>query len=201
MLTFLNAFIIFLFYVVPLLGQNRTDFVRQLNFDVIRNGKVVGRMVCNKYKKNDTTAYLNESTIHISLIIDVAIYNRVEGTFVHDLLCNGSMRRIVNGTEKIDNHIKKANDKYLVTGDGKSGEVNAAINYTTVCLMHTEPENISQVFSENFRQFVGLKKIAAHKYALQLPDGNENYYTYKDGNCIEVEVPTTFTTIYIKPCR
>ncbi|MFT3705098.1 MAG: hypothetical protein QM802_22215 [Agriterribacter sp.] len=173
--------------------------VVQYRYDVIRSGKLVGHMVCNKYEKDGVVLFTNEVDVHISILMDIDIHNKVEGMYADGFLLKGSMERIVNGKPKKNNQIIWKTDKYLIDGNGTHTELNAKIAFTTVCLMYMEPEKIERVYSEGFRQYVSLKKIALHKYALQLPDGDYNYYTYKDGRCIELEVPTTFSTIFIRP--
>jgi len=55
-------------------------------------------------------------------------------------------------------------------------------------LYSREPENISQVYSDNFQSFIAIQKTDKHKYKITLPDGNYNYCYYKNGvlNLVEV---------------
>lgn len=196
---FLQLSLLFSSSVSPLTGVP-ADYFHQSHYNVFKSGKVVGHMVCTRSEKNGVVEYTTESNINVSFIIDVAIYNKVQSSFINGLLYNGNSQRIINGKPKAESHISWSNDKYLVSGMGSNpGELKSRISFSTACLMYTEPRNYQQIYSENFRRFVDIEEVSPHKYALKLPDGNNNYYTYKNGVCVEVEVPTSFATVFIRP--
>jgi hypothetical protein len=72
-----------------------------------------------------------------------------------------------------------------------------AILSATICFYCIAPflKNITKVYSDNYQKLLDLKKVDEHKYRLTLPDGNYNYYTYRDGVCCKVDVERTFFTL------
>jgi hypothetical protein len=52
--------------------------------------------------------------------------------------------------------------------------------------------NLSSVYSDNFEAYLAIQKIDVHKYKISLPDGNYNYYCYKDGVLNTIEIHHTF---------
>ena len=42
---------------------------------------------------------------------------------------------------------------------------------------------------------MALGKVEENKYRLSLPDGNYNYYIYKNGLCTRVDIERTFFTV------
>lgn len=184
-----------------LLITNNEEHFQQAHYYVFKSNKVIGHMWCSRLEKNDIVEYTTESNVNISLLVDISIYNKVHSSFINGVLHIGTMQRKVNGKQKADTHIEWNKDKYLITTTEDSNELKLKIYFTTGCLMYVEPEHVKEIYSENFRQFVTIQQIAPHKYALHLPDGKDNYYTYKNGVCVEVEVPTALATVFIRPAN
>ncbi|PWU00368.1 MAG: hypothetical protein C5B52_09065 [Bacteroidetes bacterium] len=172
--------------------------VVQLNYDIERNGKVVGKLTSIKSTNQQTEEYVTESDVKIDILFSIQVYTKVQGTFNNGVLSEGNILRKVNGKDKANAHIIWSNDKYLIKEPHETGSFKFKIYYTTACLMHEEPTGLQHIFSENFKQFINVKQLGPHKYVLQLPDGNENIYTYVNGKCAEAVVKTTFATVYIK---
>lgn len=178
--------------------KNESDHSHQAYYDIIKNEKVIGYMLCSKVERNETIEYTNESSAKFSILIDVSVYSKLQSSFSDGILRNGKLFRQVNGKTKSDKQIAWDNDQYLIKNDGKSVSLKSKINFSTACLMYVEPAGIKNIFSENFGQYVSIFEVAPHKYVLKLPDG-DNIYTYQNGKCIEVEVRTTLATVFIKP--
>lgn len=178
--------------------KNTGDYNHHSYYDIIKNDKVIGYMKCSKTKNNETIEYINESSAMFSVIVDVSVYSKLQSSFHNGVLQDGKLIRLVNGKTKSDKHIIRSNDQYMISNDGKSASLKSIINFSTACLMYTEPSGMQNIFSENFGKYVEIKETTPHKYTLKLPDGN-NIYTYHEGKCVEVEVRTSLATVYIRP--
>jgi len=51
-----------------------------------------------------------------------------------------------------------------------------------------EALNVDKVYSDIFETFIVIQKTGEHRYKITLPDGNYNYYNYKQGVLTLVEV-------------
>ncbi|PVD52352.1 hypothetical protein DC498_09550 [Terrimonas sp.] len=169
-----------------------------LKYDIIRSGRVVGTMNASMIKNSTNVEYMTESKINMTLLVSVDVYNKVSGLFVDGVLQKGGITRRVNGNTKADVHLTLDKGKYLINEYGNVSSIQAVIRYSTACLMFIEPVNNKQVFSEVFKKFLVIKKISEHKYALQMPDGYQNIYTYKDGYCIEADVRSSVADLTIR---
>ncbi|MFT3948430.1 MAG: hypothetical protein QM763_15785 [Agriterribacter sp.] len=179
-------------------GKNEPGYSHHSYYDIIRNDKIIGYMKCSKLGNSETTEYINESSAKFSVIIDVSVYSKLQSSFRNGILEDGKLIRLVNGKTKADRHIRWSKDQYLINSDGKPAFIKSSIHFSTACLMYAEPSGMTYIFSENFGKYVEVNETRPHTYVLRLPDGN-NIYTYKNGKCMEVEVQTTFATIYIRP--
>ncbi len=188
--------IILMYWMLGLLHAG-TPAVQQLNYEILKNGKPVGKLVSTQTVGDGTKEFITESDVSIEILFKIQVYTRVRSLFNNGLLFDGNFLRKVNGREKANAHIYWANDKYYIKGLNETEIFKSKIYYTTACLMHVEPEGLGRIFSENFRRFIPIKPVGPHKYVLQLPDGNENYYTYSNGKCVEAEIETSFATVHI----
>lgn len=179
-------------------GNPVEKYTSRSYYDIIRNNKVIGYMLCSKVSTNETVEYINESSARFSMLISVSVYSKLHSSFNKGILHDGKLLRVVNGKTKSNKRIEWNEDQYVIDNDGRQGSFRSRINFTTACLMYTEPQGMKYIFSENFGCNVAIEEIASHKYVLRLPDG-DNFYTYRDGKCVEVEVRTTLATVYIKP--
>lgn len=171
---------------------------RELNYEILKGGKVVGTMNASMKKNNQNTEYITESKINMSMLVTVDVYNKVSGIFTDGVLQKGGIIRRVNGNVKANTQITLDKGRYAINESGNTSSLQAKIMYTTACLMFIEPTNHNQVFSEVFRKFLNIKKLSPHKYALVMPDGYENVYSYKDGYCIEAEVKSSMADLSIR---
>ncbi|MFT3946602.1 MAG: hypothetical protein QM763_06475 [Agriterribacter sp.] len=174
------------------------DVVQTLKYDIIRSGKVVGIMTASMKKNSVNVEYVTESKINMTMLVSVDVYNSVSGLFTDGVLQKGGITRKVNGTTKADVQLTLDRGKYLINESGNVSSLQAIIKYSTACLMFVEPVNSKQVFSEVFKKFLAIKKLSEHKYALQMPDGYQNIYTYKDGYCIEADVKSSMADLLIR---
>lgn len=174
------------------------DVVHNLKYDIIKSGKIVGAMNASMKKSNAGIEYITESKISMSMVLSVDVYNKVSGFFVNGELQRGGIMRKVNGKIKADTQIAWSDGRYTITEPANTTSLAVKIGYTTACLMYIEPVNNKEVFSEVFKKFLSIKKLTEHRYALQLPDGYENIYTYKDGHCVEAYIKSSMADLTIR---
>lgn len=170
----------------------------KLQYDVIRNNKVIGQMQAIRFNKGNITEYLTESSVKVSVVIELAIYTKVTGIFGQGQLISGSVIRRVNSSDKVNATINWQKDKYVIEEDGQKITLPEKISYTSACLMHVEPVGLNRIFSEANKKFIPIRQLKPHQYELQLPDGNKNYYTYADGFCVSAEVNTTLSKAFFR---
>jgi hypothetical protein len=72
----------------------------------------------------------------------------------------------------------------------------APVTYNTVQLYCGCPGMDTKVYSNQFQQFLDIKKVAANRYKLRLPGNNYNYFNYKKGRCTQVDVERVLFTIH-----
>lgn len=169
-----------------------------LTYEVIRNNKVIGVMRSARIQKGTLTEYVTESSVHVSIVVDLAIYTKVTGIYNQGQLISGSVLRKVNNSTRVNSRIHWSQDVYKIEDDGKQLEIREKIRYASSCLMHVEPVGLTQIYSEANKQMIPIRQLKPHQYELQLPDGNKNFYTYADGICVAAEVNTSLSKAFFR---
>lgn len=176
--------VIMLFLTVKSHSQNH-----QFNYQILRNGAKVGTLSFSETSSNGMDYLTMESDVKAQFIFTFTAHAREEAVYNNGVLLHSSIFRKLNGNEKV-NKQHQANNQQYVIHEGKSTSVtqNYPITYNMLSLYSKEPENIGKVYSDNFESFLTIQRVDAHKYKVVLPDGNYNYYCYKDGvlNLVEI---------------
>ena len=157
--------IILMYWMLGLLHAG-TPAVQQLNYEILKNGKPVGKLVSTQTVGDGTKEFITESDVSIEILFKIQVYTRVRSLFNNGLLFDGNFLRKVNGREKANAHIYWANDKYYIKGLNETEIFKSKIYYTTACLMHVEPEGLGRIFSEKGRRCSPIKPVGPHKYVL-----------------------------------
>lgn len=174
-------------------SQNKSDGT-DLYYDVLKNNSVIGQIHAVKKNNSSATEYIIESNVNLEMmVVDFKIYSMVRAAFSEGQLLQSSLVRKVNGKEKVNLKINRADGKYLLHEASSVKTISEKILYTTACLMSMEPLNIVRIFSENLKQFITVKMVRPHTYELQLPDGNKHTYYYENGICVWAKVSTSIS--------
>ncbi len=181
--------VILLIFSTNSYSQNKT-----LNYLIIRNGDKVGSLLFSETSTGDLDYLKMESDVKTRLIFTFTAHASEEAVYNNGILLRSSIYRRLNSTEKANKqHQATGNRQYLIrTGERSELTKTYPITYNMLSLYSKEPENISKVYSDNFQTFLAIEKAASHKYKVTLPDGNYNYYYYKNGTLILVEVHHSF---------
>jgi hypothetical protein len=188
-----GMFIMLLLFSFALYAQEQTR-----EYNVSYKGSNVGSMQLYQNKTGANVYMKMVSNVQMNFIVNIKVNTEEESFFQSGKLIYSNVSRKVNGKEKADKQTKATGDIYQTSSDGKPGSINnKLIDYNFILLYCNEPVNIQIVYSDNFQQFLQIQKVSDHKYKIELPDGNYNYYSFQNGICSNVEVHHTFYTIQI----
>jgi hypothetical protein len=183
------SLIMFLFFGTKGYSQNK-----MLNYQIIRNGNKVGTLLFSETSTGNLDYLKMESDVKTRFLFTFTAHASEEAVYNNGILLRSSIYRRLNDSEKANKqHQATGNGQYLIrTGERSEVTKSYPITYNMLSLYSKEPENISKVYSDNFQTFLAIEKAASHKYKITLPDGNHNYYYYKNGILTLVEVHHSF---------
>jgi hypothetical protein len=161
-------------------------------YDILLNGMQIGELkVYTATTQTGETHYVADADASIWLFGRKNVTTLIKTTYRDKLMEESIFHEKLN--EKTQNHSKVNWDgsSYRVhINEEKSSIPARRVTYSTAVLYHKEPKNITELFSERFGKFCPIKPVGVGKYELTMPDGKQNYYTYVNGVCEEVEVHT-----------
>jgi hypothetical protein len=179
-----GALIIMQFATLNVFAQNKS-----LNYQIVRNGSKVGTLRFSETTSAGMDYLKMESDVKTRFVFTFIAHALEEAVYVNGVLLRSSIYRQLNGNEKANKQHQASNRQYIVH-KGKETEVlnNFPITYNMLSLYSKEPESVNKVYSDNFETFLAIQQPEPHKYKVTLPDGNYNYYYYKNGILNEIDV-------------
>ena len=180
--------LVILFFSLKSHSQNRL-----LNYKILRNGNKVGTVRFTESNSGNMNYLQTESEVKTKFIFSFNAHAKEEAVYSNGVLQHSSIYRKLNGNEKANKQHQVENNRYLIhAGTRASISKVYPITYNMLCLYSKEPVNITAVYSDNSETFLTIQKMEAHKYKITLPEGNYNYYRYKDGVLQEIEIHHSF---------
>lgn len=190
----LSVTILFLVIGTLAFAQEQT-----LNYNVMHGGQTVGHMKLQKVKDGDDTFLKVASDVKMRFIFSIQVNIREDSHYRNGMLMSSHVSRVVNGKQKVNKITKACNGCYQLTDNGKVKSIDQKQINSNLTLMYLqEPVGLSQIYSDNFQQFVPVKQVDSHTYCINLPDGNYNFYTYTNGICSKVDIHHSLYTIQIQ---
>ena len=186
--------VLFFLFTINSQAQEKT-----VNYNVLRNGTVIGQMQFSQKTNNDDVFLKISSEVKTRLIFGIDIKTEEGSHFKNGKLISSYVKRHVNGKEKANKTTQLIDSGYKTLAENKKGQIKQNyIDYNLMLLYSKEPVSENQVYSDSFQQFLVIKKTNTHSYRIVLPDGNYNDYHFLNGVCQKVELHHSLFTINIQ---
>lgn len=186
--------VLFFLFAVNSQAQEKT-----VNYNVLRNGTVIGQMQFSQKTNNNDVFLKISSEVKTRLIFGIDIKTEEGSHFKNGKLISSYVKRHVNGKEKANKSTQLIDSGYKTLAENKKGQIKQNyIDYNLMLLYSKEPVSENQVYSDSFQQFLVIKKTNTHSYRIVLPDGNYNDYHFLNGVCQKVELHHSLFTINIQ---
>jgi hypothetical protein len=169
---------------------------RKLVYDVVRNGKIIGKIVFLELLKDGKKMLSFTSDVKTKFIFSFSDYATETASFENGIMIYSSFYQRQNGSDKAKKITVASGQFYKLIDNGVSKLISCSpIRYNMLLLYVYVPEKINKVYSDNYQKLLDIQKVESNKYKLSLPDGNYNYYTYNDNVCTKVDIERTFFAI------
>ena len=168
-----------------------------LQYDVTRNGNVIGFLkITEKTKGNIVFLELKSEVKTKQLLFSYSSSVTEDVIFEDGIMIYSFYYKRENG-KKTSVEAKKTGGYFNIIDNGNVSLAHyKSVRNNTLQLYCNSPGLDTEAFSNHFQQFLDLKKVAENRYRLTLPNGNCNYYHYKNGVCDQVDIERTFFTIH-----
>lgn len=165
----------------------------QLNYKITRNGEEIGWLRLDKNTIGNTSVLLLVSEIKTKLVFPITVFAKEFSTFEKGKLVYSSQIRKTNGTIKCDKQTRLIGNEYEITANGEKKKSSfPTINENLLCLYFQEPMDLKSVYCDNQQCFVKVARTSDDGYKVQFPNGNVNYFYYKEGVCAKIKIVHSF---------
>ena len=167
-----------------------------LNYKVMYSGKEIGWIKLQKSDSAGISILTFSSEAKKRMIIKYEVKEHQSATFQNGVLIQSSVYRKVNNDVKIDKCTVNKGAYYQVNKREFSEKVVInGIQYNQLSMYFKEPENIKQVYSDNFQCLLYIENLGNHCYKIKLPGGGANYYYYTNGQCSKVRAEHSLISV------
>lgn len=175
---------------MPSVGQT-------LRYRVVKGGKSIGEMIVKREVIGTSEEISFESDVTFRLLFTFNLKFSQYEKFTNGKINWGKAFSLLNGRSQKDSKIVSNDKGQLLTLDGVTVKVSEPIKFSVSQIYFTEPKDGQKVFSQQFGQFLVFEKVKENKYLMSSPDG-DNYYTYKNGICVRVDVERDFANFFFE---
>lgn len=167
-----------------------------LNYKVVNNGNTIGWVKIQKINNGNASSIVLTSEVKRRIIFLLTVEEKQDAYFDGNGMITSSIYRKVNDNVKMNQQTIYKGNYYEINNPKTSKRVVLQqIKYNLLSMYIREPVNIDKVYSETFMRYLAIEPRGKSIYKLNLPDGNTNYYHYKDGICSKVVMEHSLFTI------
>lgn len=170
-----------------LLALPAFSFSQIVHYDVIVAGHTIGGVKVYHFQ-NDVKRQRIEAEFKVPFYSGTFFS---ENNFNDAGLKNSVTEHHVNGKRKqqtVTTLVTNKNYKVDFSGEEKaSRQLTQPIASTITNLYYQEPVELETVYSERYGKLCALKKLSDNRYAISLPNGKQSIYSYRGGDCQEVQ--------------
>jgi hypothetical protein len=167
-----------------------------MNFLVYKGADRIGTLRITQLIESDRVTYTLVSDVSIDLLVEFNIEETITDVFENGYLQSSDHTRYVNETLRASNTLVRSDSVYKITdSDASIKYLKEGIQASVLSLYFHEPVSGQLAYSENFRELIKLKEVAAHTYSVELPNGTMTTYYYRNARMQSVVSQTRFGTI------
>ena len=186
-LEFILVLFLFLFPVVS------SAQARNLEFSIVHHGDPMGTVQLSEHWEGDIRRIKVESLVQTRFLFKITVKTVEEAVYQKGLLIFSRYYQKINDKDPNDRVMIWKDGTYQLLGGQKTGNLpRKPVEHTVLSLYYKEPVNVREVFSDNFQQYLPVKKTGPGEYRMDLPDGNSNYYIYQQNRLVYVDVDQPF---------
>ena len=152
----------------------------QFQYEVIVYNKTIGTFSAVKTQLNERAEYKLTTSISTRIFKKIEFDFAMMSSYEDSKLIHADLKNYMNDELRKSSTVDFDGSKYLIKTDKKTMTHNeSGVTYSSASLYFEEPVNRKFLFSENYGINLPIKKVDDHKYMVKLPNGDENFYTYK----------------------
>jgi hypothetical protein len=180
----LAFFMIFLLSVWGIHAQAATE--RKLMYKVLVSDEQKGNLDAQLIQENESTFSIRLITQFEVLFLNIK--SDIQLRYENGKMVSAETSKYINGIRTEHTVVTNHYGTYKITGsDIDDLTLSVPVTFSVGRLYHFEPVGHSKMLSERLGKEVEIRTIGKHAYELRQPDGDRNYFFYKNGICNEMQ--------------
>lgn len=173
--------------------------VEQFEYEVIVYNKTIGTFSAVKTQIGENAEYQLTTSIRTRIFKKIEFDFAMQSSYEDHKLVHADLKNYMNKELRKSSTVDYDGSKYLIKTDKKTMTHNESdVSYSSASLYFEEPINRKVLFSENYGINLPIKKVGDHKYMVKLPNGDENFYTYRNGEVVNVEFDKSIINVKMR---
>jgi len=177
------------------------QFSDTLNYVIVVKDDTIGNLVAiKKINSDNTIVYDVNSIAHYKFLFSFNINFNYQTKFDADgIVSHTDFIYKFNGKIKEENKLDRNKAGYDIYMEGKY--IKSSIGFytqTALSMYFTEPDISKPILSERFLDSIKIEHLGDHKYRVEFPTEDVNYYQYKDGICVKIFIDMTVVDMEIR---
>lgn len=104
-----------------------------------------------------------------------------------------------NGKVKEENKLERNSSGYDIYMEGKYIKSTTGLySQSALSMYFSEPDISKPILSERFLESIKIEQLGDHKYRVEFPTEDVNYYQYRDGICVKILIDMTLVDMEIR---
>ena len=192
--------ILFLFILTGSWNKRNSEVRSESTFQIYLGQKNVGYLNIIHTRGSEKSRIQVHSEVEARFIFKYTALGRETYEYRNDTLMHSDVFRKVNNRISLQQTLVKHPAGYRYS-DQDSYRILpiSVVRFNMTRLFVQEPFDEAQIFSDRFTQWVPIKRIGNHQYKVELPNGSDNIFTYKNGKCTSVVSRGSFYTVRLVP--
>lgn len=179
-----------------LMSFGPTAHVNNFSFEVSIDGKPIGTFLVSRTDIDAASTFRVENNTAAGLIRKAEHKSIMLSLYDDNNLISSELKTWVNEKLESSSELNWNGTQYVKKNGEQTMEIDQQlVDYSSVRVFFEEPLDRPTLFYEQYGKELAVRRIASHKYEVQLPNGSKEQYTYQDGEVVMMEVLHTFTTI------
>lgn len=192
--------VLVLLLIIMLNFSSYGQYSDTLNYAIIVKSDTIGKLVAIKNTYPDNTIDYNvQSKAKYRFLFTFEIDFDYQTIFDADgIVSHTEFIYKFNGKKKEQNRLERNISGYDIYMEGKYIKSTSGFYYQSALSMYyTEPDISKPILSERFLEPIKIEHLGDHKYRVEFPTEDVNYYEYRNGICEKILIDMTIVDMEI----
>lgn len=193
---------LFLIFIFILRFNSYGQYSDTLNYVIVVRNDTIGKLIAIKSLNHDNSIVFDVNSVaSYKFLFSFNIIFNYQTKFDADgIVSHTDFVYKFNGKIKEENKLDRNSSGYDIYMEGEY--IKSSIGFysqTALSMYFSEPDISKPILSERFLEPIKIEHLGSHKYKVEFPTEDVNYYQYRDdGICEKISIDMTIVDMEIR---